>query len=48
MADEQPLGVWEFPTGLDQMTDEEIDDLAGKIADSMAVELERLEQSPPS
>jgi hypothetical protein len=44
MADKQSVGVWEFPKG----PDEEIDDLAGKIAGSMAVELERQEQSPPS
>jgi hypothetical protein len=41
MADKQSLGVWEFPKPLDQMTNE-------KIADSMAVALERLEQFPPS
>jgi hypothetical protein len=46
-AIKRPLGVWEVPEGLDQMTDEEIDDLAGEIGDAMAVAIERLEQSPP-
>ena len=47
MADKRPLGVWEVPEGLDEMTDEEIDDLAEEIADAMAVAIERREQIPP-
>ena len=46
-ADKRLLGVWEIPTGLDAMTDEEIDELAGKIADSMAIALECREQPKP-
>jgi len=44
MADMRPLGVWEVPEGLDEMTDEEIDDLAEETADAMAVAIERLER----
>jgi hypothetical protein len=36
----QPLGVFEFDTPLSEMTDEELEELAGEIADAMAANLE--------
>jgi len=44
----RPLVTVEFDTELDEMTDEEIDVLAGEIAEAMAAQLEALPDSSTS
>ena len=44
----QPLGVFEFDMPLDEMDDEQIDQLAGAIAEVMAANLRALPRERPA